>query len=340
MTCSKQFSITVDEVTECCLVQQPSIVTASPTFYVAYDTLNDRIVSSRATDLIVVNPNTDTITNTVASGGNLSSGMVFAPVNGRIYVGLNQTSISIFNAATPAFEGSIALPGTVAFLFGYPSYDTTNDLIYWPCLTPANDPALIVVDPVGATASLLVEELTPVGESYLFGLRAAHSPGNNRIYMPFMHTDGAAVNHLYIRVYNTAGVMQTDISFGVVTTFGGGVESMFYSPANALLYWASQVGLADAPGLIVINPADNSTVTTVAYGADVPGWVCFTPACSSANVIDVVGDFTQFNTTTHAEICSTALGMFVATQMEATTAGKVYVAHGTSNELIVLEPPP
>lgn len=340
MQCSKDFSITI-EPGVCCFSNTaniPVISAPSPSCYAITD--NRVIVIGNVNNLIFINAATDMVLSTVPGFGTLPGMLVYSPVNNRAYCAdtLNGDILEI-NPTTMAHTATIAAPAAGLFL-REPCYDATNDLIYWPASDLSANNYIIRFNPQTSTVDILVTVPFPVlPATQSWGRRADHCSANNLIYIPSFEDDGLGNATVSMWVYNVAGVFQTSVVIPAATGTDG-AELTYWDSTNGVLYYVSSFAVANAPGVRVINPADNSTINTMVLTAG-PPFACFSPNCTSFNVLTNDANFRQFNTSDYSVICTTATGIagFTGSCQISSSLTNVYLPATLEVEVFVMTPP-
>lgn len=341
MECAKSFQITVEEEGPCCLLNSANTALASAPISASYATVSDRVFAPMLNaDVVVLNATTNAVVGTIVAPGDSPTMGCYSPINDRIYIiNLSTAGIIEINPNTMAVTSTIAPPAGVTFL-QEPSYDFTNNLIYIRGES-ATDMLVVSFNPMTGVPVVLISEVKPVApEQVAFGRRVAHCSTNNRIYVPRLYVDPVGTVFVMVRIFNTAGAFQSDITVPPATFFSS-LEQCHWSADTGFVYFLADAAVADAPGVLVIDPATNLVVASIPTTPEFPGTMGFSPECQSVNILAVSGLFMQFDSATHLSICSTNLATAStgAIQMADSTSGKVFVPNLSSSAASVMSPP-
>ena len=340
MQCSKEYSITV-EAGSCCLVDTTSIGVGADPQGMSYATTDDRVfVSLFVNDVGVINASTDTLVTTIIGVGTLTGPSVYAPVNNRVYIrDVGTGDALVINPTLMTHVATITPPVGVTLMNSFISYDETNNVMYVTGTT-ATDNVVVVVDPIGATMTILISRPIPAGPAFeAFGIRAAHSTVTNMIYVPLFADDGLGSVTLTVLVYNPAGVFQAQLNVPGVVTGTVLDEQCYASTDTGHVYLLSDRAVANTPGANVIDPNTGLSIGTMSVaGVTTMG---FAPDCNSVNLLSGVGIFSQFDATTFVSICDTNLGTLagLTAQMATASNGRVFAPAITTNTVHSLHPP-
>lgn len=341
MQCSKTFTLTVDAVTTCCLVDTTSIVTASAAGGMCYVVTDNRIFAALLNDVVVIDPATDTVIGTIVGVTASSGTTVYSPVNNRVYImDPGALEVQVINPTLMTHIATITPPvGVVSF--GAPSYDETNDLIYLPGTT-ATDNIIMVLDPLAGTITTLITQAFPGLGFQSFNFRVAHCTFDNRIYTSFYNDNGLGSTLLTLRAYSIAGALDLTIPIPGAVSGTAGTEQMYWSTDTGFLYLLADTAITDTPGAVVIDPASSTAVGGLSIGANTIVSMGFAPDCQSVNILTDAGTIMQFDSVTHASICTTDLTsiMTSAVQMATAANGNVYAPDLTSVTVHSLHVPP
>jgi hypothetical protein len=122
-------------------------------------------------------------------------------------------------------------------------------------------------------------------------------------------------------------------------TGSSGEEQCYWDETNQVIYYMSDRAVAGNPGLLVINPADNSTIDS-ALTTNNMGCASMSPNCRSLNVLAADGNLNQFDTVDYSSICTTAImaALSTATQISSSPT-KVYAPDILAGVVRVMAPP-
>lgn len=342
MECSKAYQVTIDPASAaCCLVDTTSIVTGAVSGGMCYAVTDNRVFVSLANDVVVIDPVTDTVTATILGVGVTLGVSVYSPVNNRVYI--MDTGALVVRVINPTLMTHIAtiVPPVGLATFGACSYDETNDLIYIPGTT-ATDNVIMVLDPLAGTLTTLITQVFPGLGVQSFNFRVAHCTFDNRIYTSFYNDNGLGSILLTLRAYSIAGVLDLTIPIPGVVSGTVGSEQMYWSTDTGFLYLLADTAITDTPGAVVIDPASSIAVGSLPIGVNNVASMGFAPDCQSVNILIQAGVIMQFDSVTHASICSTDLTTVanIVSQMATAANGNVYAPDFTSSTVHSLHVPP
>lgn len=345
--CEETFILTIEPGT-CCLGNGSDILCATAPGGMCYDPDDNLIFASLGAllpppfgdQIAVIDAATDTLLTTITGIGINPVQSVYSPINNRVYAITSQFSdVIVIDPVLQIVEATIPAPGGVSLVNSIPEYDSVNNVIYFLAIDPTPNIYVLSLDPMTNIFSTLVTMPDPSPDQQLWGTKAAYCPTNNQIYVPYTLIGGSTTPS--ILVFSAAGALVDTIAIPGATG-SDLLEQLHFSPDTGFLYYMGLHAVGDDSGFIIINPADNSFVTSVAIGGTSINYAAFSGECGSLCIYLSTNFISQYNAETGDFLCtldvaSFNFGLF---QIAAGPDGKIYTPRGTFSEVRSLVPPP
>ena len=117
---------------------------------------------------------------------------------------------------------------------------------------------------------------------------------------------------------------------------------MFWNAAAARVYLIDDQAVADAPGVVVIDPTDNSVEAEISIGGETRG-MGFFDDCNNFSVMQANGVLEQFDSNTNTSFCNLDLSSVANYKIQIVTVaalGKMYVPrYVVDGEVAVVQAP-